>query len=135
MHWTSSSSLSSSESFVPIHSPSLTFTNLYSPSSVLEFGISILTASLVAFRPLIKYMPFGSHGRSSSPGGHTGEGSRGPGVSGSNDFEMSRRKYVHVSDPNRVDSDDGDSQRNILPDADNGIDWKKADATVTPKDK
>ncbi|KAH6951482.1 hypothetical protein DER45DRAFT_528543 [Fusarium avenaceum] len=103
--------------------------------SVLEFGISILTASLVAFRPLIKYMPFGSHGRSSSPGGHTGEGSRGPGVSGSNNFEMSRRKYIHVSDPNRVDSDDGDSQRNILPDADNGIDWKKADATVTPKDK
>ncbi|CAJ0542641.1 Ff.00g001800.m01.CDS01 [Fusarium sp. VM40] len=103
--------------------------------SVLEFGISILTASLVAFRPLIKYMPFGSHGRSSSPGGHTGEGSRGPGASGSNNFEMNRRKYIHVSDPNRVDSDDGDSQRNILPDADNGRDWKKTDATITPKDK
>jgi hypothetical protein len=81
-------------------------------------------------------MPFGSLGRSSSPGGHTGgESSRGPGISGSNNFEMGRRKYVHVSDPARVDSDDGDSQRNILPDADNGRDWKQTDATVTPKDK
>jgi hypothetical protein len=48
---------------------------------------------------------------------------------------MSRRKYIHVSDPARVDSDDGDSQRNILPDADNGRDWKQTDATLTPKDK
>ncbi|KAF4946938.1 hypothetical protein FSARC_14087 [Fusarium sarcochroum] len=103
--------------------------------SVLEFGLSILTASLMAFRPLIKYLPFGSHGRSSGYQGPSGgHKSRDPGTSGSNNFELGRRNYVNVPDPARLDSDDGDSQRNILRDADNARDWKQSETNIKSKD-
>jgi hypothetical protein len=105
-------------------------------SSVLEFSLSILTASLVAFRPLIKYLPFGSHGRSSGLRGPSGgDSTRDPGTSGINDFELGCRNYVHVADPIRLGSDDGDSQRNILRDEDKVRDWKHPETTVIPKDK
>ncbi|KAM6534674.1 hypothetical protein FALCPG4_004300 [Fusarium falciforme] len=99
--------------------------------SVLEFGLSILTASLVAFRPLIKYLPFGSHGRSSGfRGPSAGTGPSGTG--GTNNFEMGRRNYVNVPDPARMDSDDGDSQRNILREETNSArDWKHSETSVT----
>ncbi|KAJ3467672.1 hypothetical protein MRS44_005236 [Fusarium solani] len=99
--------------------------------SVLEFGLSILTASLVAFRPLIKYLPFGSHGRSSGfRGPSAGTGPSGTG--GTNNFEMGRRNYVNVPDPARMDSDDGDSQRNILREETNSArDWKHSETNVT----
>ncbi|KAJ4003705.1 hypothetical protein NW752_011127 [Fusarium irregulare] len=99
--------------------------------SVLEFGLSILTASLVAFRPLIKFLPFGSFGRSSGPKAHSGGDSSGPGISGRNDFEMGRRKYVNMPDPARIDSDDGDSQREILHDTDHPSDWKHSGAVTS----
>ncbi|KAL6924114.1 hypothetical protein ACHAPO_011215 [Fusarium lateritium] len=102
--------------------------------SVLEFGISILTASLVAFRPLIKYLPFGSMGRSSRPKGPSADSS-GQGITGKNDFEMGRRKYVNMPDPTPLDSDDGESQRNILHDTDHPHDWKQSATTVTSTSK
>lgn len=92
-------------------------------SSVLEFAISILTASLVAFRPLIKYLPFGSHGRSS--GGRAGSGEQGSGRT--NDFELGR----HAAKAIRLDGDDAESQRNILQDeGGNGV-WTRSRSTVT----
>ncbi|EFX03786.1 integral membrane protein [Grosmannia clavigera kw1407] len=104
--------------------------------SALELGISILTASLVALRPLLKYMPFGSRGRSSGARGRSAPyGTSGLCTSGPAEFEMGHRLHSEVADAN---SDDAESQRDILrEDGNNGV-WKRSKVSVTyeakPKD-
>ncbi|OIW27832.1 hypothetical protein CONLIGDRAFT_682846 [Coniochaeta ligniaria NRRL 30616] len=98
--------------------------------SVLEFGISILTASLVAFRPLLKYLPFGTRGHSSGRQGRSdGLNSGNPAARGTNRFELSRRDHRYTANGIRLDSDDAESERDILRDA-TGV-WKQSDVTVS----
>ncbi|CAG9951065.1 unnamed protein product [Clonostachys rosea f. rosea IK726] len=105
--------------------------------SVLEFGLSILCASLVALRPLVKYLPFGSHGRSSGKQGRSGGYGTGGGLhSGTGEFEMNSRRHNHskAADAIPLDSDDAESERNILQDPQDhprsGI-WKHSKINVT----
>ncbi|KAH8666923.1 hypothetical protein BX600DRAFT_462894 [Xylariales sp. PMI_506] len=98
--------------------------------SVLEFGISIFTASLVAFRFLMKYLGLGSTGRSSAKPRLGGIDANGQGAGGANQFELGRNNNPY-STAIRLDDNDSDSQRDILRDGDDVGVWKHSQFSVT----